>query len=140
MADPDSSPGLSDAEVGQPFGAWLKQRRREMDLTQDVLAEQAGCSTEMLRKIEAGARAPVPPTRRTNVARLGIPTSKRPSFIQWARTGLREVQPQDVQIEEQSGNDTSVTSVLNPTRPPVPPFMVQVLGTRITPYGRLQSL
>ena len=35
------------------FGRWLKQRRHALDLTQDALAEQVGCSTETIRKLEA---------------------------------------------------------------------------------------
>ena len=35
------------------FGRWLKQRRHALDLTQDALAEQVGCSTDTIRKLEA---------------------------------------------------------------------------------------
>jgi DNA-binding XRE family transcriptional regulator len=40
------------------FGHWLKQQRRSLDLTQDQLAEQIGCSSDLIRKIEAGRRRP----------------------------------------------------------------------------------
>ena len=65
----------------------------------------------MLRKIEAGGARPSRQLAELIVARLGIPSSERPSFIQWARTGLREVQPQDAQAEEHSRADTSAASV-----------------------------
>src|SRR5215217_8110709 len=40
------------------FGAWLRTQRKEQDLTQEALAERAGCSWEMVRKIEAGTARP----------------------------------------------------------------------------------
>ena len=38
------------------LGAWIKERRRDLDLTQEALAEQAGCSSDAIKKIEAGLR------------------------------------------------------------------------------------
>ena len=35
------------------FGAFVRQRRREMDLTQEELARRVGCASITLRKIEA---------------------------------------------------------------------------------------
>jgi len=40
------------------FGAWLKRRRRALDLTQDDLARQVGCSVVTIRKLEADERRP----------------------------------------------------------------------------------
>lgn len=40
------------------FGAWLKQRRRTLDLTQDELAQRIVCSLSTLRKIEADNLTP----------------------------------------------------------------------------------
>ena len=40
------------------FGLWLKQRRKSLDLTQADLADQVGCSTTTIRKIEADQRRP----------------------------------------------------------------------------------
>ncbi len=102
MVNGGGSSGKSNPEVGQLFGLWLKQRRRELDLTQDVLAEQAGCSTEMVRKIEAGSARPSRQLAELITARLGIPAAERPSFVQWARDGVREAHPFDAH------DDTSV--------------------------------
>ncbi len=43
---------------GIPFGQWLKQQRRERNLTQAGLAKQVFCATVTLQKIEAGALRP----------------------------------------------------------------------------------
>jgi len=40
------------------FGDWLRQRRRELDLTRPELARQVGCSAITLRKLEAEERRP----------------------------------------------------------------------------------
>ena len=48
-------PYMTDAAT---VGAWLKQRRKHCDLTQDALAEQVGCAVETIRKIEQGTRRP----------------------------------------------------------------------------------
>ena len=40
------------------FGTWLKRRRAALGLTQEQLAQQVGCSTIALRKIEAEERRP----------------------------------------------------------------------------------
>src|SRR6266849_5619223 len=40
----------------QPFGEWLRQRRQALDLTQEELARQVGCSAITLRKLEAESR------------------------------------------------------------------------------------
>jgi transcriptional regulator with XRE-family HTH domain len=78
--------------MGQPFGAWLKKRRRELGLTQDALAEQAGCSAEMVRKIEAGSARPSRQMAELIVANVGVPSTERSVFTQWARGGLTATQ------------------------------------------------
>jgi WD40 repeat protein/transcriptional regulator with XRE-family HTH domain len=83
---------LGDAEAAQSFGTWLKRRRRELDLTQDALAEQAGCSTEMLRKIEAGSARPSRQLAELIVIRLDVPAAQQPNLVQWARGGRLETQ------------------------------------------------
>ena len=37
------------------LGAWLKRRGKGLDLTQKALAEQVGCSVDMVREVESGA-------------------------------------------------------------------------------------
>ena len=40
------------------FGAWVRQRRRALDLTRDELAAQIGCSLMTIRRIETDERRP----------------------------------------------------------------------------------
>jgi predicted ATPase/DNA-binding XRE family transcriptional regulator len=74
------------------FGAWLKEQRQGRDLTQDALARQTGCSTEMIRKIEAGMRRPSRQIAELLAEALGIAPEERPGFLFWAR-GLSEAPP-----------------------------------------------
>ena len=45
-------------EVVAVDGRWVRQRRRELDYTQEQLAELFGCTSSMLKKIERGERSP----------------------------------------------------------------------------------
>src|SRR6266571_4420736 len=67
------------------FGLWLKQRRRELDLTQDALAESVGCSTATIEKIESGKRRPSKQIAELLAEHLRIPADNRPAFIELAR-------------------------------------------------------
>ncbi len=40
------------------FGSWLKQRRKALDLTQQDVADQVGCSVVTVRKIEGNVARP----------------------------------------------------------------------------------
>ncbi|MGE5139036.1 MAG: ATP-binding protein [Rudaea sp.] len=69
------------------FGPWLRLRRKELDLTQDALAERIGCSRDTIQKIEAGSRRPSRQVAELLGARLGIASEERPAFVYWARLG-----------------------------------------------------
>jgi WD40 repeat protein/transcriptional regulator with XRE-family HTH domain len=72
------------------FGAWLKRRRKELDLTQEELAEAVGCSPDMVGKVEGGSARPSRQLAELLVAHLQVPPDQQSSFVQWARTGHRE--------------------------------------------------
>jgi len=68
------------------FGTYIRQRRREMDLTQEELARRVGCAAITLRKIEADdLRASVQIAERLAMA-LAIPLDERAEFVRWARS------------------------------------------------------
>ncbi|MFN8483159.1 MAG: helix-turn-helix domain-containing protein [Anaerolineae bacterium] len=63
------------------FGAWLKRQRREQGLTQEALAGLAGCSTDYLKKIEAGRRQPSRPVVDALLDALQIRKEARPTYV-----------------------------------------------------------
>lgn len=68
------------------FGGFVRQRRREMDLTQEELARRVGCAAITLRKIEADdLRASVQIAERLAMA-LAISLEERAEFVRWARS------------------------------------------------------
>src|SRR5215471_17561051 len=38
------------------LGDWIRRRRAELDLTQELLAEQVGCAVDTIRALENGRR------------------------------------------------------------------------------------
>jgi predicted ATPase/DNA-binding XRE family transcriptional regulator len=75
----------SDPET---FGAWLKRRRKLLDLTQDDLGRLAGCSGAAIRKFEAEERKPSRELAESLAHTLQIPDPELEAFIQLAR-GIR---------------------------------------------------
>ena len=67
------------------FGDWLRQRRRALDLTQEELARQVGCSIITLRKLEAEERRPSKPMSERLADVLNVPPSERAEFLRFAR-------------------------------------------------------
>src|SRR5215468_7675743 len=67
------------------FGAWLRHRRRTLDLTQQALADQVGCARITLRRIEADALKPSKELALILLEKLGIPELERPQWMLFAR-------------------------------------------------------
>lgn len=68
------------------FGAWLKQRRRTLDLTQEDLAHKASCSIITIRKIESADLAPSKELAWQLGLALAVPELDQAAFIAFART------------------------------------------------------
>lgn len=68
------------------FGNWLKQRRRQLDLTQQELADCAACSVVTIRKLETDERRPSKQLALQLATCLQIPSSERDTFLHFART------------------------------------------------------
>jgi WD40 repeat protein/transcriptional regulator with XRE-family HTH domain len=72
------------------FGNFVRQRRRELDLTQEELARRVGCAAITIRKIEADdARASVQIAERLAMA-LSILLNERAEFVRQARAARPE--------------------------------------------------
>ncbi|HMZ08578.1 MAG TPA: helix-turn-helix transcriptional regulator, partial [Anaerolineales bacterium] len=67
------------------FGSFVRQRRREMDLTQEELARRVGCAAITLRKIEADDLRPSVQIAERLAMALGIPLDERAEFVRRAR-------------------------------------------------------
>jgi predicted ATPase/Tfp pilus assembly protein PilF/DNA-binding XRE family transcriptional regulator len=72
------------------FGGWIKQRRRALDLTQDELARQVGCSVITIQKLEAGARRPSQQMLGRLADYLQLSADERSGFLQLGRAQQRE--------------------------------------------------
>jgi transcriptional regulator with XRE-family HTH domain len=70
-----------------PFGRQMKQRRRALDLTQEALAEQVGCSVDTIRKLEAGGLRPSRQLAALLAQHLAIPPDEQSAWIARARSG-----------------------------------------------------
>jgi predicted ATPase/transcriptional regulator with XRE-family HTH domain len=79
--------------MDEPFGGQVRQRRRALDLTQDALAERVGCSSETIRKIEAGRTRPSRQLAELLAAALGVPAAEQAGFVQAARAGTPGERP-----------------------------------------------
>jgi transcriptional regulator with XRE-family HTH domain len=71
------------------FGAWLRRRRKALDLTQEALAERVGCSPATIRKIEGDERRPSRQIAEILAEVLAIATGDRAQFLRIARGELR---------------------------------------------------
>jgi len=67
------------------FGEWLKRQRSGRGLTQEQLAQQIGCATITLRKIESEERRPSAQIVERLAEALNIPSNEQTAFLQFAR-------------------------------------------------------
>ena len=67
------------------FGSFVRQRRREMDLTQEELARRVGCAAITLRKIESDNLRPSVQIAERLAMALVIPLNERAEFVRRAR-------------------------------------------------------
>src|SRR5262245_40151241 len=76
------------------FGAWLKRRRKALDLTQERLAQLVGCSAVTIRKLEAEVQSPSRQLAERLAEHLIIPPEERATFVRFARLGLDAAPPE----------------------------------------------
>ena len=75
------------------FGPWLKRLRRSRDLTQEELADRAGCAPVTLHKIETEDRRPSKEIAQRLAEALCVPESDQAAFIAFARASYPEKFP-----------------------------------------------
>jgi predicted ATPase/transcriptional regulator with XRE-family HTH domain len=67
------------------FGNWVRRRRRALDLTQQELANQVGCSVATIVKIESDERRPSRQVAELLSQQLKIPPEQQEQFLKVAR-------------------------------------------------------
>src|SRR5687767_11753301 len=67
------------------FGAWVRRRRKALDLTQQELAQKVGCSMSLIVKIETDERRPSRPIAQLLAEHLEIPPDQHDLFLKVAR-------------------------------------------------------
>jgi predicted ATPase/transcriptional regulator with XRE-family HTH domain len=105
-----------------PFGAWLKQQRRALDLSREQLAGQIGCSISLLEKLETGERRPSRQVAMRIALCLSIPAEQRESFLIAARAGRA---PQE---RVQLPTPTAPTTLASPHTSRLPAPMTSFIG------------
>jgi predicted ATPase/transcriptional regulator with XRE-family HTH domain len=102
------------------FGEWVKKRRKTLDLTQEELAQRAGCSKFALRKIESGERRPSKQLAELLAGSLEISPEDKQTFIRVARgeTNLERLHAPSLDSSFASSSDTSTR--LGASLQPVP--------------------
>jgi predicted ATPase/transcriptional regulator with XRE-family HTH domain/Tfp pilus assembly protein PilF len=87
----DLHAALRAPEPGTPatanFHDWLRQRRKELGIAQEELADRVGVSFAMLRKLESGERRPSGQVAALLADFFRIPADEREAFVTFARTG-----------------------------------------------------
>src|SRR5215510_11377742 len=77
-------------ESTSSFGYWIRRQRKALDLTQQALADQVGCSLAAIKKIEQDERRPSRQIAERLADVLGVPADQREMFVEVAR-GLQPV-------------------------------------------------
>src|SRR5690349_19406734 len=70
------------------FGAWVRRRRRALDLTREELAAQVGCSVVTIRRIEADERRPSKQLAARLADCMQLSAEEHAAFLQAARGEL----------------------------------------------------
>lgn len=75
------------------FGAWLRHRRRQLDLTQTELAAHVGYSVVTIRKLERDELRPSKQLAERLAQYLQIAPEQQASIVAFARTGVAPTSP-----------------------------------------------
>src|SRR5215475_347410 len=98
------------------FGAWVRQRRRALDLTLEELAAQIGCAAVTIRHIETDERRPSKQLAARLADGLQLSAEEHPAFVQAARGELAT----DRLAMPGAGEDCSIARALAPSERDTP--------------------
>ncbi len=91
------------------FGQWVRRARRELDLTQEALAERVGCATSTIRTFESGARHPSRAMAERLADILAIPAHERAQFLKLARDRAAATPADVVSVAASPSDDERLT-------------------------------
>src|SRR4051794_6059044 len=103
-------------DTGMTPGPWVKQRRTVLDLTQAALAQQVGCSTELIGKIETDTRRPSRQVAALLAVALELTPEEQPRFVQWVRRSSELVAPAVASVSASHNGGGQIT---RPTQEPL---------------------
>jgi class 3 adenylate cyclase/transcriptional regulator with XRE-family HTH domain/tetratricopeptide (TPR) repeat protein len=120
------------------FGYWLRRRRKALDLTQEALAQQVGCSEVTIRKIEADERRPSRQIAERLAVVLAIAVDERAAFLQAARAelGADRLATPVHNIGMPWERSTAIDATPLPRDAPASAFACSVCGASIPPHQR----
>lgn len=107
---------MPDQLTSASFGAWVRRRRRALDLTQTQLGDLAACTESAIRKIESDDRRPSLRIAERLADALRIAADERQAFIDAARGDARTDRLED-------GADVPPPAPGN-----LPPFAAAIIG------------
>src|SRR5512138_1393494 len=76
------------------FGAWLRLKRKALDLTREGLAGRVGCSAGTIQKLEEEERRPSTKMAERLAEIFNIPLNEQPAFLRFARGELQTQIPE----------------------------------------------
>lgn len=104
------------------FGRWLKRLRIERDLTQEMLAELAGCATSTLRSFEMGKRRPSREMTERLVMVLKLPAAQQTEFLRLARMAVQRPSEPSADESAEAGQAKLLST------PPLPKPITPMIG------------
>jgi predicted ATPase/transcriptional regulator with XRE-family HTH domain len=126
-------------ETELSFGAWIRRRRKALDLLQKDLADRVGCSVSALQKIELDERRPSRQLAERMAVCLDVLPNERAAFVQIARGERRVEQLADSHPPAVPAPVSSPAATPARTRPllPIPPTPLVGRDVELAAIARL---
>lgn len=102
------------------FGAWLRQQRRALDLTQEALAARVGCARITIRRLEADELKPSRELALLLAGHLGLSAAQQEAWLWAARSGV--------------GQPAATNGVAPPPFTPVAPEVEPPVAVTLPPF------
>jgi len=98
------------------LGDWIRRRRADLNLTQELLAEQVGCAVDTIRALETGRRRASQPMAERLATVLHIPLDERAGFLAAAQAAVQT--PSASVVPDEPGKAARVAGQSTPVQTP----------------------